>query len=1022
MIFDFGFSIFDCQGVANIALPGRVLAEWPTFTFAPALPACVLAPGIIVALVLGAWLYREQRRMAPLGTVLVLTVLRGLLIVLLAVLFLQPALQWKSTKTSSGTLWIVVDQSPSMQTQDPQASEAERLQWAEGAGLIKRPQRPDELLTRISVLADELDALTPDSSAGLGGGEKQVVRAFADRVEAWTDDLRKLIAQAEAMRGALDGYKASAGTEGVTNLQGALTLAKKRLSDMRSMSTLREAYGALDAYGIGLQLKRAATAFSPAIAEADAAYVRQNASHADWIAAADRIGRMKREELTQAFLAANDAPGAKPLEELAKKYHLRIAGFSDKAVASGSIDGTALAETLKTAMATSGQATNVASALQFAAEQIAADEAASVILVTDGRNNTGPDPTGSARNLASRGVRVYGLLIGSHELSPDAAVEPVDFPDWIYAGDSLKARAAIRLDGLIGKTASVELRRGGTGPGAGQILQRQTITASKSHEMVPFEFTETPPASDKVLEYEIRVSQMPGEVNTQNNVATFRVAVKKDKLYALVIEDRPRWEFRYLAAYLSRRPGMKTQTVLLQPALITGVLGPAAVMASPENPRTEAQLLPETLEQWEKFDLIVLGDVGPETLTAEMQQYIATTVRDKGATLITIAGQRSMPERFAQTALADLLPVTINDPGSAVWTAEQLSSHTRAGFRPTEAPAAGMSVLAQLASDSSGNSRAWTNMPPWYWHSTFTQVKPAAVAVWSIGEIGGRGMAGGGGGGGGDPLGTIAEANKHALLATMTVGLGRSLYLASDQTWRMRQVGGANLHERFWGQVFNWAVGSDLPAGGKYVRFGANQATYEQTQPVVITARVLKDDLTPYRGLAFTAVARAVRPMGAGGAAGGGSGNTVEARFEPMESPGYYQATLTGLPIGDVEISLRGTEVERLLDSDPSVTLRSLLIKVYPTLNAERQNMNSDPALLETITRAGGGFSVDGPYADVLLSRMPKIEHVETSVYQLGFFTDPAAAGTKWAHWGFLGLFAVVITLEWGLRKRAGLV
>jgi hypothetical protein len=265
----------------------------------------------------------------------------------------------------------------------------------------------------------------------------------------------------------------------------------------------------------------------------------------------------------------------------------------------------------------------------------------------------------------------------------------------------------------------------------------------------------------------------------------------------------------------------------------------------------------------------------------------------------------------------------------------------------------------------------------------------------------------------------IALANRHALMATMAIGLGRSLYLSADQTWRLRQVGGANLHDRFWGQVINWAAGSDLPAGGKYVRFGTNQPTYEQTQPLIVTARVLRDDLTPYTGLSFSAVARPVRGGGGGGDA---PANTVEARFEPMESPGYYQATLSGLPIGDDEIALKGAEVERLLNGDPSVTMRTILIKVLPTMNAERRNMNTDPTMLETIARSGGGFSVDGEYADILLSRLPEIERQEVSILQLGLFTDPGAWGTQVAHWSFLALFALVITVEWGVRKWVGLV
>ena len=84
-----------------------------------------------------------------------------------------------------------------------------------------------------------------------------------------------------------------------------------------------------------------------------------------------------------------------------------------------------------------------------------------VVIVTDGRNNAGGDPTSPARNLAARGIHVYGMLIGSHELSPDAAVEPVDFPDWIFVGDALQP-ARRHPDGRPGRAnATVELRRDG---------------------------------------------------------------------------------------------------------------------------------------------------------------------------------------------------------------------------------------------------------------------------------------------------------------------------------------------------------------------------------------------------------------------------------------------------------------------------------------------------------------------------------------------------------------------------------
>jgi hypothetical protein len=712
--------------------------------------ATLTLAAIGAALVLSALLYREQRRMAPIGTVLTLTVLRLLLIVLVAILFLQPALRWQSSRTSAGTLWMVVDQSPSMQTNDPQASPAERLHWVEGMGLLTRKLRPDEFSTLIHVLADELDGLTPDTSVSGGAGgrdEHAAVDAFGDRMDEWNGKLEKLIKQVEDAQGAL-GH---AGAGAVEHLRRALSLAETSASAIRKPKTLREAREQLQSFAIGAALRDADQALATAIAASDKAKLSEVQNTPEWKAASTKLDSATRGDVALATLAGNDAPAAAALQKLTEQYTVRFASFSDKPQSGGIADKADLPETLKTCLTPSGQATNMGGALQYVAEQIAGSgDAASVIIVSDGRNNLGSDPTGPARNLAARGIKVYGLLFGAHELSPDAAVDPVDFPDWIFKGDSIRPRALIRLDGLAGQTAHLEVRRGGN------VIETRGIRADSAHEMVPFEFSDTPPESEKAVEYEIRVAPMAGEVNTQNNVATFRVAIKKDKMYALIIEDRPRWEYRYLAAFLGRRSGMKLQTVLLQPAAVVGVSSPPSTMASPDNQHTEAQILPTTLAEWQKFDVIVLGDVAPEILTPQMQQYIAATVRDKGATLITIAGQHSMPERFANSTLAEILPVTLN----AQYTSDQILRHTRSGFRPEVAPTAGMSVLAQLGADSAADGRAWQSMPPWYWHSPFTEVKPAATPIWAIGE--------GGGAGGGGPRGRRQAGRRRAPSPTPT--------------------------------------------------------------------------------------------------------------------------------------------------------------------------------------------------------------------------------------------------------------
>src|ERR1044072_3471954 len=132
-----------------------ILAELPVLTFAPVFSMWLLVPALGVLIALTFRLYLDQRRVASHRSVMLLTVLRVVLLLLVTMLFLQPALQWSHTHTSNGTLWLVVDQSPSMQSPDPQSSPAERRRWAEGVGVLPAPSdalRPALLLARVHVL------------------------------------------------------------------------------------------------------------------------------------------------------------------------------------------------------------------------------------------------------------------------------------------------------------------------------------------------------------------------------------------------------------------------------------------------------------------------------------------------------------------------------------------------------------------------------------------------------------------------------------------------------------------------------------------------------------------------------------------------------------------------------------------------------------------------------------------------------------------------------------------------------
>jgi hypothetical protein len=915
----------------------------------------ILAAGALVF-----YLYRAQQRIASRRLVGLLTAIRLTLIVLMFVLLAGPVYQWRHTRDNSGTLWLVMDQSLSMDHADGQMTPAERLQWADALGLLPEGARPGKLDRHIA----ELAAL-----------RAQLVY-LASRAQLPTTDAQELQKQRDAS------------AERIKNLCGQIereTDAIARIVPLDSPAKIDKAIAAL----------------KPLSDQAAAKFISEKQADAKVQEALAKVAAMKRTDLAVAALTQKLGGADAAFIESLPKHDVKLVAFSDAPLPVAGAESSALASAIKTSLKPAGHSTDLAGALRWLNEQIGEGERATVVIVSDGRHNRGgtgrADLVEPSRLLAARDVRVFTVAIGSEQVAPDATVEQIDAPDWIYKDDTLRTAALLRLDGLAQKPVTVEFRRAGVA----EALKSESITPQtpQATKLVRFE---DKPKDVGALEYEIAIKPVEGETLAANNVQRFRVTAKRDRLNALVIDDQPRWEFRYLTNYLERDQRVKLQKVLFAPATVAAVERPQPVMASPANESPEAQLLPDTLDKWSAFNLIVVGDVAPQQLGAKQQEFLAKTVKDRGAALIFIAGASNMPARYTPAdakALHELLPVEL----VSSWNAQDLSAYLKDGFRPVIAPDGVSSVLTQFTPAEALNAELWSSLPPWYWHSPQTRAKLASSVVWAIAEPGKPGPGG---------L-TLAQARQRTLLATMPMGLGRVMYLAGDSTWRLRQVAGENLHERFWGQVVRWAVGNELPAGGRLVKFGADKPRYVAGEPVTITARLLDPaSLAPLSGKDVKAVAK--------------DGANKRLNETPLvELPagsGVYKGTMNALPAGRIELSLSGKQVEDNLAADPTVVSKSLAIDVLPHRDDEQANVNTDFAALARVAEAGGGFAVRGPHAAVVPAHLPQLSFTAENVEQAGLFSNPRDGATKLVHWAFMIAFITLLTAEWVIRKAGGLV
>lgn len=931
--------------------------------FDPAFNGFLLTLLCIATGVMVFYLYRAQQKIAPRWMVKCLTAIRIALVALVLLLLLRPVRQWSSTHNGGGTLWVVIDQSLSMKQTDPQSSKIEQLRWADALGYLpagKRPSKLDAFAAKLTAMRGELEYLQANNDTAT-----ETTAAPGDNgaaaMQQWLDQLNDLTA--DVAKDPLSGHADAAGA--ISNLRGLST----------TLPDAMKSPGGFPWHATLTTLSSDAAKLQAAADRADNDLLAHAAADPIVQQAMAKAAMLRRADLGCASLSDNLRGGTKSLAAVLANQDTRIVAFAGGQQEVNVPDKSSLPALLRTAAEPVGNATNIADALKFVGDQMSDSNPATVLLVSDGRANDGGDLLEPARKLASHGARVFTLAVGSRQIVCDAAVESIDAPDWIFKDDTLRATALLRLDGLAGKPVTVDFLRGT------QVIDTKVITSNSNEASQLVTFRDKPPEA-QLYDYEIHIREMPEEAVRENNRQSFRVSVKNDKLHALIVEDGPRWEYRYLANYLSRDNRVQLQTVLLEPARVADVQLPAPIKALATNTQNvEAQILPQTKEDWAGFDLLVLGDVPAESLSTEMQQNIAAAVRDRGATLLVIAGPLNMPGRYAGTPLADLLPVYLN----ANWTATSLAEDLHNGFQPAIAPEGAKSILSQLGLDDASNAQLWSAIPAWYWHSEQTQAKLSANVLWSIAEKQtdpDHSPAGGN---------TLAAARQRALLSTMSVGLGRVMYLASDSTWRLRQVDGRDLHERFWGQFIRWVVGSDLPAGGKFVRFGANKPKYADGEPVHITARVLKEDLTPLTGQHFKVIAKS---------ADGKTLQDAELEDSP-QTPGFYQATLPSLPAGQIRLSLAGGQVEQLLDSDTTEAARTLNIQVMGDENLELQNINADHQAMEQIAHAGGGIALDAQYAGVMADHIPNLRHDETTIQQLGMFTDPKDPWTTKAHWDF---------------------
>ena len=589
------------------------------------------------------------------------------------------------------------------------------------------------------------------------------------------------------------------------------------------------------------------------------------------------------------------------------------------------------------------------------------------------------------RRLSSRLAGVYAVPLGAAVPPRDLSIAGVDAPPEAFLDDVVPVTVSVdvtggdeaerSLDGV--RIRLVDPRETDPETGEARVLDEQALDGVAPGEVIRLS---APASTVGELPWRVEVLDAPGdrgELLTSNNVADIETRVIDRALRVLYVEAYPRWEFRYLKNLLIREESVEVSTMLLS----------ADQDFAQEGNRPIARL-PLTREEFEAYDVVILGDVSVDSLGFDRLEQLQRLVAERGAGLVWIGGMAAVPREYTGTTMASLLPM--RDPAAVSEVA------LPPGGASVNAAELAESLSVMQIRDAGGEPLEIAELAELQWLQEVGPLKPAAevLAFAQPASAGARS----------ESPETIDGGSEAAwpVVVRMRFGAGQVLYLATDETWRWRYGRGSVVFEQFWIQLIRLLTRGQMDPSEAATSLSVSHRLVDLGQSVVLEAvsrdpaLIARDEQTveavvvdaddPQRELARVTLRRETDSSEAS--------RTGRVRYRAVWEP-----------------TEAGSFAIRLDESPMASAATSPSVRVRPT-DAEARNPETDHAKLASLAEATGGAVVPpaelGRLAELIPSRPRR--------------TPFEIRESLWDSWLALIMVLSFLTLEWTGRKLIRLV
>jgi hypothetical protein len=587
-----------------------------------------------------------------------------------------------------------------------------------------------------------------------------------------------------------------------------------------------------------------------------------------------------------------------------------------------------------------GGGTSIGRAIDEVLNQHTGRPIASVIVLSDGRSE--PLKPHLTQRLLESGTPVHTIALGSTTAGRDWRIEAVEAPRTALLRDEVPVR--VEIVGPSEEQATIVLEDGETG----QVFERRFVTGDEASLWLRASGDE---AGNR--RWRVRIEPTTADPLPLNNEREHEIELVDRTVRVLYIERLPRWEYRYLRNLLIREPMLDASTFLL-----------SAASGFAQEGNSPIARLPRTAEEWQAYDVIILGDIAPEVLPPEQQQSILEHIADGGAGLLWLAGPEHAPRSWSDAALGTVLPM--RDPDlvgviSGPVHVQPTSAADRLGvFAMTTVEAqTAWPILSDLKNQWSAQSIAQLVDP--------TRLKPTSIVL--LRSVQPR-----------------AGQKPLPLAISMRYGAGQSVFLGIDEIWRWRRNRTAKYFDQFYVPIVrSLARGRADQHASMALRLSPSRPVAGSPVDVVLSVRdqQLRERIGPTM--------------------------TVRIR-RPDEDPvtlNLQAGTLSDRYVGRVQLAAGRYELT------PAVQLDGTEARPFPitvrAANDELLTTEVDHALLETLSRQTGGMHMthDDERRRELGRWIPNRDRITEHVQRRPVWDTPLA----------FGLLIALLVVEWIGRR-----